>query len=271
MANVAQLNLTEKGAEARLRALLEDVVEFHVDIYPNSRLALAVRHGKPVSEVQQLLELFSDLPAEPGSLRNPVKFSLLWRTGSEKPPFVEIRAASVGYFSSLLTSGSEELARFFEAPEVLYFDTALLSNDLLKAFHIVTEPRGLIKGWYVGPDQYQRLKSVNNLLSSYSHLKPHIGLVKTYDPPDAENCRGLLHIEVDQRWVPLSLNGLKIHTFFNDLQQGRPGVFLFEGGATYRPLKFEEKNVPAYSELVLEPLPDDRYPEVYLRSVYPSE
>jgi len=268
MANVAQLNLTEKGAEARLRSLLEDVVEYHVDVYPNNRLALAVWFGKSRADKQRLLELFSGLPM---NSFETTQFSLFWKTGSQSPPFVEIAATSVDHFSSELGTNPSGLADFFDRPEVLYFDKALLNDAVLRKFNIVTEPPGLIKGWYLSADQYEKLKPVKNILSSYSRSKPHVGLVKTYDPPDAENCRGLLQVEVGQRWVPLSPDGLKIHTFFNDLQEGRPGFFLFQGGSLYRPLKFEEKTEPEYSARVLEPLPDDRYPEVYLRSVHPSE
>lgn len=268
MANVAQLNLTERGAEARLRALIEDLAESFKGPSPESKLALSVWFNKEVqNSVHEVLVLWSGVPIS--HFGEPFRVSLRWRTGEDGPPFVRVNWTSVDYFSKLLTAG--QIEPFRRASEVLAFNKSLLNEAVMRAFNIVTEPSGLIKGWYVDFDQYERLKSANNLLSSYSHLKPQIGLVKTYDPPDAENCRGLLHVEVSHRWLPLSLSGLRIRTFFNDLQQGRPGVFLFQGGAIYRPLKFEEKNEPEYSKLVLESLPDDRYPEVYLRSVHPSE
>src|SRR5438445_707411 len=42
MANLAQFDLRTKGREARVRALLEDLTDYHKGIYPHNRLALAV-------------------------------------------------------------------------------------------------------------------------------------------------------------------------------------------------------------------------------------
>jgi len=267
MADLAQLNLTSKGSEARLRALMQDVVDFHTNIYPHNRLALAVWFAGKGGDTQQLLELFGGLPKGSGSFASPVRFSLLWKSDSQDPPYVEIRASSVDHFSELLASDSPEIGRFFDRPEVLYFDKGLLDDAIISAFHIVTEPAGLIKGWYVTADQLKKLKSTKNLVSSYSNLKPHFGLVKVEESPDFEYSRALIHVEVGGKWLPISLDGLKVYTFFNDLQDQNPGVFLLKGGSIYRPLKFEEKVAPEYSAIVLERLPDDRYPEVYLRSV----
>jgi hypothetical protein len=271
MADVARLNLTPRGAEIRLRSLMEDVVELHKGVYEQSRLALAVWFGGPGDNVEKLLELFSGLAVESGSFADPVRFSLLWKTDSEKPPFVEVSAGSVEYFTRLLASGDQAVNRFFDRPDVLYFDKALLNDTILRRFNIVTEPPGLMKGWYVDADQARR-KTVRGLLSARGSSNPDVGLVKTWESsPDFESCRGLVHIEINQRWLPVSLAGLRQFAFFNDLQAGDPGFFLFRGGSFYQLLKFEEKTAPAYSELVLERSSDDRYPEVYLRSVHPSE
>jgi hypothetical protein len=261
---------TDKGAEARLRSQLEDLVGSWNGPNPGSKLALAIWFSKALrGETQHVLALFAGFPMN--DFGTPLKFPLRWRTGEQGPPFAEVNWTSVEHFSRLLTSDRQCLERFFDAPEVLRSDKALLSEPILRAFNVVTEPPGLIKGWYVGADQFEKSKPIRNLLSSYSHSRPNIGLVKTYDPPDAENCRGLLHVEVGQRWVPLSANGLKNYTFYNDWLDGRPGFFLFKVGSLYGLLKFEEKTEPAYSTLVLERLPNDRYPEVYLRAVHPTE
>ena len=250
---------------------MEDVVELHKGVYERSRLALAVWFGGSGGQVQRLLELFTGVAVQgSGSFADPVRFSLLWKTGSEGPPLVEVSAASVGYFGQLLASGDQTIGRFFDRPDVLYFDKALLSDSILRSFNIVTEPPGLMKGWYVDADQ-AKAKTVRDLLSSWGDSKPQLGLVKTWESTDFENCRGLIHFEINQRWLPLSLVGLRNFTYFNDLQAGKPGFFLFRGGAFYQPLKFEEKPEPAYSSLVLQRSSDDRYPEVYLRSVRPSE
>jgi len=268
MADVARLNLTERGAEARLRSLMEDLIEAYAGNRPGYHLSLAVWFGKSVSsDLQHLLLLYS------GPRLNhfvPDTVPLLWKTGSQGPPLVEVSATSVEHFSDLLASGANEVARFFEAPEILHFDKAFLSETILKTLNIVTEPPGLIKGWYVDADQ-AKTKTVKELLSSWGDSRPQVGLVKTWESPDSENCRGLIHFETNQRWVPLSLVGLRNFTFFNDLQAGKPGFLLFRGGSFYQVLKFEEKTAPGYSNLVLQRSSDDRYPEVYLRSVYPSE
>jgi hypothetical protein len=268
MADVARLNLTEKGAEARLRSLMEDMVEAYIGNRPGYHLSLAVWFGRSAnSPVQHLLFLYSGQPMNQFVVDT---VPLLWKAGSQGPPLVEISATSVDHFSFLLASGSGEVSQFFKASEVLHFDKALLGETILKSFNIVTEPPGLMKGWYVEADQ-AKAKTVRDLLSSWGDSKTQLGLVKTWEAPDFGNCRGLIHIEINQRWLPLSLVGLRNFTFFNDLQAGKPGFFLFRGGSLYQPLKFEEKTEPDYSDLVLQRSSDDRYPEVYLRSVRPSE
>jgi len=269
MADLAQLDLATKGAEVRLRALLEDVVEHHQGVYPQFKLALAVWFGRsPGNSYQNVLELFT-IPQMNEVARS--RFSLLWKTGSDGPPFVEIYATSVDYFSKQLSSNPHDLSPFFERAEVLYFDKQFLDQRILHAFNVITEPPGLLKGWYLDQDQVSKAKTLRELLSSYDHLRPQIGLVKVDESPDFENCRGLVHVEVNQRWVPLSPEALKVHTFFNDLQDGRAGYFLFQGGSLYRLLKFEVKTAPEYSTRVLEQPRDARYPEVYLRAVRPAE
>lgn len=269
MADVARLNLSEKGAEARLRSLMEDLVEAYMWNRPGYSLALAVWFAKlSNSNLQHLLLLYSGPPMNE-VVRDTVP--LLWKTGSQGPPFVEISWSSVEHFSQILASGAIEVNVFFQAPEVLHFDKALvegatLGESILKSFNIVTEPPGLIKGWYVDADQ-AKVRTARDLLSSWGNSKPQLGLVKTWESSDFESCRGLIHVETNQRWLPLSLAGLHNFTFFNDLQAGKPGLFLFRGGSLYQPVKFEEKTEPSYSNLVLQRSSDDRYPEVYLRSV----
>ena len=268
MADVARLNLTEKGAEARLRSLMEDLVDAYIGIRPGHKLSLAVWFGKShKSEVQHLLLLYSGPPLDqlvPGTV------PLLWKTGSQGPPLVEISATSVGHFSDLIRSRAREVTQFLEAPEILYFDKTLLDATILQTFSIVTEPQGLMKGWYVDADQ-AKVKTVRDLLYSRSDSRPELGLVKVWESADFESCRGLIHVEHNQKWLPLSLVGLRQFTYFNDLQGGKAGFFLFRGGAFYQILKFEEKTEPDYANLVLQRSSDDRYPEVYLRSVRPSE
>jgi len=268
MADVAWLDLTSRGAEARLRSLMEDIV----DLYkggPESRLALALWFGERTGSVQKLLVLSTGLGMSGvRSFAEPVRYPLLLKTGSG-PPFVEVSGSSVEHFDRLLSSRDPSINQFMDRPDVLYSDKALLSDAILTRFNVVTEPTGLMKGWYVDIDQAKG-KTPGALLSRWGGSRPYVGLVKTWESADFENCRGLLHVESSQRWLPLSLVGLRNYTFFNDLQAGKAGFFLFRGGSFYQPLKFEEKAAPDYSKLVLERLPDDRYPEVYLRSVHPS-
>ena len=96
----------------------------------------------------------------------------------------------------------------------------------------------------------QRTRQLETCFPFYDgmEIKFHIGLVKTEESQDFENCRGLLHAEHDQVWVPVSLNGLKVYTFYNELQQGAPWIFLFRGGSLYRLLKFEGKDSPRVFE-----------------------
>jgi hypothetical protein len=268
MANVVQFDLKPKGEESRVRALLEDLAEYHTGVYPQNRLALAVWFAKsPEGQDQNVLELFSG-PPNAGIVDS--HFSLLWKTGSQSPPYINLRATSVDYFSKLLKEHPGEVAPFQKNFEVLYFDKKLLNQEILEAFQVTTEPPGLMKGWYVTESEYANSKNVQGLLSLHAHAQPHFGLVKTQESPDFENCRGVLHVEVSQRWLPFRPEGLQVYTYFTDQQKGNPVYFLFEGGSLYRVLKFEVRTAPEYAGRFLERTPNDRYPEVYLRAVHPT-
>jgi hypothetical protein len=267
MADLAQLDLRTRGGEARLRALLEDLTEYHTGIYPQNRLALAVWFRKSLeNQEQHLLELFSGLPGERIAQS---RFSLLWKTGSEGPPFVDLSASSVDSFSHLVDVSPEQANPYRENHEVLYFDKNLLNSQILEWFQVITEPPGLIKGWYIAEDEYARAKSVQSLMSMHGHTRPEVGLVKTEESADFENCRGLLHVEVSQKWLPLSPEGIRSYAFYRDQQTGSSGFFLFEGGSLYHVLKFEVKTAPEYASRLMGKTRDDRYPEVYLRAVHP--
>jgi hypothetical protein len=267
MADLAQLDLMAKGRDARIRALLEDLSIYHMGVYPQNRLAIAVWYGKsPDGPEQHLLELFSGLPKNEIAKSH---FSLLWKTGSEGPPFVNLDATSVEYFFKLLSAYPEQVAPYRENYEVLYFDKTLLNQEVLEWFRVITEPTGLMRGWYVDENEYQRTKSTLGLLSIHGHTRPEIGLVKVEESPDFENSRGILHVQVTQRWLPLSADGIRAHNFYTDSQNNRPGYFLFEGGALFQVLRFEVKTAPEYASRLLGKTRDDRYPEVYLRAVHP--
>ncbi len=269
MADLAQLDLAAKGGEARLRALLEDLTDYHKGVYPGNPLALAVWFGKsPKNPQHNLLELFSGLPMN--KIAGPTRVSLLWKTGSNEAPFVDLYATSVDYFLEQLSSDPQAISHFFDRFEILYFDKQLLNDQVLRAFNAITEPAGLMKGWYVSSEEYGKSRTLRNLLAARGQ-RPEIGLVKIEESPDFENCRGLLHAEINQRWLPLSPGGLSNYVFFNDYRDGRPGYFLFQGGSLYHVVKFEVKTAPEYSTRLLEKLRDDRYPEVYLRAVHPVE
>ncbi len=271
MADLAQLDMKTKGAEARLRALLEDLIDYYKGVYPGQPLALAVWFAKSPAESseQNLLVLFHGSPLSRIVLSDHQ--SLVWKTGLEAPPFVNIHCTSVDYFARELGSNAESLARYFDRPDVLYFEKRLLPPPILQKFNVITEPAGLIKGWYLTSSDYERHMTVRRLLASRQQLRPAIGLVKTMEAPDSENCRGLIHVEINQQWLPLSAAGLTAYTYYNDWQDGRPGYLLFEGGSLYKIDKFEVKTAPEYEKKVLEKLRDDRYPEAYLRAVHPPE
>jgi hypothetical protein len=270
MADLAQLDLRAQGEELKLRALLEDLISYHKGVYPGHRLAIAVWFGKsPKDGAHNVLELFSGLRMSGIALSE--RQSLAWKTGSNEPPFVNIHATSVQYFTEQLASNPPSLEKYFDNFEVLYFDKRALNDEITKAFHIITEPSGLVKGWYVRTDDYAKTGTIGELLASWGPTRPHIGLLKTDESPDFEFRRGVLHIEVEQRWVPLAPGSLQNYQFNRDLQDGNPGYFLFEGGSLYLILKFEVVSAPEYSGRVLEKLRNDRYVEVYLRAVHSPE
>jgi hypothetical protein len=267
MANLAQFGLGTRGREARVRALLEDLVQEHMGFRPEFRLALAVWFRKtPNADDQYLLELLTGPPIE-GVAQD--RLSLLWKSGGEGPPYANVHATSIEYFLKLSTAYPDQTAVYQDSYEVLYFDKKLLVPQLLDMFQIVTEPPGLMKGWYVSAREYAESKSIQGLLSRHGHTRPEVGLVKTGESGDFKYCHGVLHVEFTQRWLPLSPEGIQAYTYYNDRLAGSSGYFLFEGGSLYEILKFEVKTAPEYAGTLLGTTPDDRYPEVYLRTVQP--
>lgn len=191
MAGLAQLDLRPKGGEARIRALLEDLAQYHKGVYPRSPLALFLWFQKsPDSLEHHVLELFNGLPKVPKEGIVSSRFSLLWKTGSEGPPFVNVAATSVDFFTKLLANNPEQATPYQDRCEVLYFDKALLSPEILETFRVLTEPSGLLKGWYITDLEYSNSKNLRSMLSAHGHVRPEIGLVKTEESADFENCRG---------------------------------------------------------------------------------
>ena len=269
MANLAQSDLGIKSETARIRALLEDLTDSYMGVRPEGRLALAVWWKRSLGiREQHLLFLFSGTPIN-GLISGP-PVPLYWKAGSPGSPFVFIEATDVNWFLTLLQTDPQRVAQYQDDCEVLYFDKKLLTSNILEKFRVVTEPPGLMKGWDITEDEYVRSKTIQNLLSLRSQSKPHFGLVKT-EEKDFEQCRGILHVEISQKWLPLSPEGIQSYTYYNDQQMGRPVYFLFEGGALYQVLRFEVKTAPDYADRfsLLGKTPNDRYPEVYLRAVRP--
>jgi len=268
MGNLSQLDLRAKGAEFRVRALLEDLVESYKGVNPGNQLALALWFGKESAETDHKLLMLFTGPLVTRILKE--RLSLLWKTGHEEPPFVNMHVTTVGDFTALLTAKSAEPNVYVQSDfDVLYFNKRLLSPPILSAFHVVTEPNGFIKGWYLSENSYKSALEGNYNLLSLQQSRPSMGVVKVFESPDSEDCRVLFHVEVNQVWVPVSFGALGTYSFYNDLPQ-HPGYFLLQGGALYQILKVEVKTCPEYSERVLEKLPDDRYPEIYLRAVHQS-
>jgi hypothetical protein len=266
-----QIDWQSLANEAHIRALLEDLIAYYKGVYEGQQLALAVWFHKSRQALEHdLLALFTGPPL--GRIVIPGRQSLLWKTAPDQPPFANISATSVADFARLLGSAAESLNLYREGSEVLYFDSRLLPRSILQFFGVITEPPGLIKVWCLSEDQYVNGQTIRSLLASRSGVRQEVGIVKTYESPDFENCRAILHVEVGQQWRPAIPEGIiQCSGFYKDWEAGRPSYFLAEGGALYRIIKFEVIYAPQYAGLVLERRPDDRHLEVYLRAVLPPE
>jgi hypothetical protein len=197
---------------------------------------------------------------------------LLWKAGVEGSPFIIIHWTSVTLFSQLLRSNPNVVQQSYPNAEVIYFQRRWLSRDILDAFRIVTEPSNLIKVWCVYHNQYGTGQTVQSLLSSRVGMRQEVGIVKTWESPDFETCKAIFHVEVGQLWRPANPEGIMQSSgFYSDWLSGRPCYLLAEGGALYHVEKFEVIYAPGYERLVIERRPDDRYLEVYLRTVQPPE
>jgi hypothetical protein len=275
MATLAPFDPKAHGREARIRALLEDLVQAHIQGRPTARMAIAIWYQKkPGSETQFLLELV--VMEEPFDHFYPDRLSLLWKTRGEGQPYASVDVTSVDHFLRLHEVNPDQVEKFVNGNfEVLYIDKNVLSAQQLakiaQIFHIVTEPIGLMKGWYVAEEEFSKSSAVQTLLSPRLNSKPELGMVKVWESDDFGHCRGILHVEINGKWLPLSPEGLRAYTYYADSQSGRKGYLMFEGGSLYEVLKFEVKTLPDYAGKfgLLEKAPNDRYPEVYLRTVRP--
>jgi hypothetical protein len=270
MANLAQFDIGAKQQEARIRALLEDLLEeVYIGGRPGNGLALAVWFRKSLGIREQHLFLVYGGRVV-GGIASPVTVPLYWKTGSQDSPLVLIEATDVDWFLQQRSVNPQPLIRYQNDYEVLYFDKNLLPPGLLDFFHVITEPPGLMKGWYADEEEYLKSRNTGDLLAAHSATKPIFGLVKT-EEKDFENCRGILHEEVSQKWTPVSPDGIRVYRYYSDFQKGRPVYFIFEGGALYQVLRFEVKTNPDYAGRfgLLGKPSNDRYPEVYLRAVRP--
>lgn len=270
MADLAKIDLATAFEERKIRALLEDRIDDLKGQYPDREVAIAVWYDKsPQKWEQKILVLWT------GSRVNEIYVTppnALMPRGTPT-----IHATTVADFTEFLASDPQRLQQYLQNFEALYYEQDLVTAPIIQKFNLRAEPTGLMKGWYVSAQEFANAPApkLRNLLSRWGQARPVIGLVKVEESSDFGHCSGLLHMEFSfgagPRWLPLSLGALATNSFYNDWLEGRPGYFLFRGGSLYQIQRIEEKTVPEYSSQVLERLPDDRYPEVYLRAVSPSE
>jgi hypothetical protein len=269
MAGLTQIDWQSVANEANVRALLDDFISQYT-FSPVNQLALAVWFERaPQGSEHKLLMLFTGVEM---NRIEPVRQPLLWKAGVEGPPFIEIYWTSVASFAQQLRSNSDDLQRFFRDPKVIYSQRHLLSRDIVDAFGIATQaPPHLIKVWCVYHNEYEKGMSAQTLLAS-RRGRPESGIVKTEESKDFEACKAIFHVEVGQHWRPASPEGIMQSSgFYSEWLSGRPCYLLAEGGALYYVEKFEVTYAPDYERLVIERRPDDRYLEVYLRTVHPPE
>ena len=267
MAGLTQIDWQSVANEANVRALLEDFISQYT-ASPVNQLALAVWFERsPQASEHKLLMLFTGPEM---SKIEPVRHSLLWKAGVEGPPFIVVDWTSVAFFAQQLRSKSNDIQRFFSDPKVIYSQRHLLSRDIVDAFGIAPQaPPHLIKVWCLSQDQYKG-QTVQSLRTSHSH-RPDAGIVTTWESPDFETRKAIVHVEVGQQWLPSSPEGVTNYGFYSDWERGWPGYFLVERGPLYQIVQFEVIYAPDYASRVIERRPDDRYVEVYLRAVHPPE
>jgi hypothetical protein len=220
--------------------------------------------------------LVKDLPPNPRIIRH--RQPLYWKTRSVVAPFVDIDLYNLDDFAQELASGNPTFTGYNQNYEVLFFDRMLLQSQyarLIDFFNILTAPPGLIRCWYIDSDTYSQYQRRELTLRSQMAWRPHLGILKTYESPDFMFAKGVPHVEFDQRWLPLSLAAVKNYAWYSDWQSHpeQRTYLVVEGESLYQILRFEVKTAPDYATKfqLLEKLPDDRYPEVYLRAVLPTE
>lgn len=148
--------------------------------------------------------------------------------------------------------------------EILYFNQEFLSPLILETFGIVVEPSNFIKGWYLEQKNLAEIIDNRNKIDHWFSSRPEIGIMQTSESTDFRRKVGIMHVEINGKWLPSTNEGVKSYSWYSDWVEGKPGYFLLRGGKIFKIEGFEIKRLPEVSKKVVESNAFDYYVEVYL-------
>jgi hypothetical protein len=153
---------------------------------------------------------------------------------------------------------------FTSDAETLFFDAEALSPKILDAFKIRVEPDNFLKGWYLDADQIKELAESPEKIQQWSSSRPTLGVMQTSESTDFSRKVGIMHVEIENQWLPIGPTAVTSYTWYSDWLQRRPGAILFRGGTILRIDGFEIKTLANISKQVVKPTQKNEYVEAHL-------
>jgi len=127
-------------------------------------------------------------------------------------------------------------------------------------------PDGAVKCWYLSQAEWVKYRSEGGhyILNS----RPTAAVSILVDSADFGQRKGIMFSPdvFSGRWSPNTAAGMSDRTWHQDWRQGKPGVFVFAGGRSYRTVAFEVVSLPSFSSRIVHPNPDHMYVQVLLKA-----
>jgi len=164
----------------------------------------------------------------------------------------------------MIAFNDQWIREFSTDSETLYFDPEALCPAILDAFRIRVEPNNFLKGWYLDAAQVKELAESPGKIQQWSSSRPTIGMMQTSESSDFARKVGIMHVEIENQWIPMGPSAVTSYTWYGDWLQRKPGALLFRGGTIFRIEGFEVKTLANISRDVVKPTPRNEYVEAHL-------
>lgn len=255
-----------------IRTKLENLIESHLRI-EDEILSLAIWFNKDDTERVHLMENIvlpqyeeNHEPYEPLEFEH-ASYAKGWEIDIPLHHILIYSYPPEKVLEYMIRKEDPWIREFLNNFSVLYFNSSLLSSEILETFNIITEPKNFIKGWYLEKRSLDQLRRSKNEIYRWQSSKHEIGILQTSESIDFNRKVGIMHVEINGKWLPSTKNGVQSYTWYKNSVERIPGFFLFEGGKIYKIEGFEVKRLPEVSKKVIQQNKYDEYVEVHLSAL----